>query len=131
MLACASSDFIVTSARFYRSPQGDHMFQVGESFYCYIYIYIIFHDLESAPACMCAAQAPMQSCIPVRPTVQSMMAAMQQPRANGANLRMFNLELGFNLLVKLELLLQGAFNLLFKLLRLLCCHAADVFVSFS
>ena len=60
-----------------------------------------------------------------------MMAAMQQPRANGANLRMFNLELGFNLLVKLELLLQGAFNLLFKLLRLLCCHAADVFVSFS
>ena len=97
----------------------------------YIYIYSIFHDLESAPACMCAAQAPMQSCIPVRPTVQSMMAAMQQPRANGANLRMFNLELGFNLLVKLELLLQGAFNLLFKLLRLLCCHAADVFVSFS
>ena len=95
------------------------------------YIYIVFHDLESAPACMCAAQAPMQSCIPVRPTVQSMMAAMQQPRANGANLRMFNLELGFNLLVKLELLLQGAFNLLFKLLRLLCCHAADVFVSFS
>ena len=63
MLACASSDFIVTSARFYRSPQGDHMFQVGESFYCYIYIYIIFHDLESAPACMCAAQAPMPSCI--------------------------------------------------------------------
>ena len=44
---------------------------------------------------------------------------------------MFNLELGFNLLVKLELLLQGAFNLLFKLLRLLCCHAADVFVSYS
>ena len=39
------------------------MFQVGESFYCYIYIYIIFHDLESAPACMCAAQAPMPSCI--------------------------------------------------------------------
>ena len=25
MLACASSDFVVTSARLYRSPQSDHM----------------------------------------------------------------------------------------------------------
>ena len=59
--ACLRHDFIVTSARLYRNPQGDHMFQVGEAFYCYtyIYIYILFHDLESAPACMCAAQAPM------------------------------------------------------------------------
>ena len=63
MLACASFYCIVTSARLYRSPQGDHMFQVGESFYCFIYIYIISHDLESAPACMCAAQAPMPNCI--------------------------------------------------------------------
>ena len=28
-----------------------------------LYIYIISHDLESAPACMCAAQAPMRNCI--------------------------------------------------------------------
>ena len=52
--------------------------------------------------------------------VHSMMAAMQQPRASGANL----FDYGFRAL-------EGAFNLLFKLLRLLCCHAADVFVSYS
>ena len=41
--ACLRHDFIVTSARLYRNPQGDHMFQVGEAFYCYTYIHIYIY----------------------------------------------------------------------------------------
>ena len=73
-----------------------------------------------------ASKAVLDMMIPPSSAVQSMMAAMaamQQLRASGANL-MQQPRGGFRVL-------GGAFNLLFKLLRLLCCHAADVFVSYS
>ena len=73
-----------------------------------------------------ASKAVLAMMIPPSSAVQSMMAAMaamQQLRASGANLMQQPRD-GFRVL-------GGAFNLLFKLLRLLCCHAADVFVSYS
>ena len=73
-----------------------------------------------------ASKAVLDMMIPPSSAVQSMMAAMaamQQLRASGANLMQQPRD-GFRVL-------GGAFNLLFKLLRLLCCHAADVFVSYS
>ena len=90
--------------------------------------------LNEAVAAAIRAQIPVRASsavpsmmIPPSSEVQSMMAAimaaMQQPRASGANLMQQPLY-GFRVL-------EGAFNLLFKLLRLLCCHAADVFVSYS
>ena len=75
---------------------------------------------------MGASKAVLDMMIPPSSAVQSMMAAMaamQQLRASGANLMQQPRD-GFRVL-------EGAFNLLFKLLRLLCCHAADVFVSYS
>ena len=89
--------------------------------------------LNEAVAAAIRAQIPVRASsavpsmmIPPSSAVQSMMAAMaamQQLRASGANLMQQPRD-GFRVL-------GGAFNLLFKLLRLLCCHAADVFVSYS
>ena len=70
-----------------------------------------------------ASKAALAMMIPPSSAVQSMMAAMQQPPASGANLMQQPRD-GFRVL-------GGAFNLLYKLMRLLCCHAADVFVSYS
>ena len=78
-----------------------------------------------------ASKAALAMMIPPSSAVQSMMAAMQQPPASGANLMQQPRASGANLFDCGFRVLKGAFNLLFKLLRLLCCHAADVFVSYS
>jgi len=82
-----------------------------------------------------AVAAAIRAQIPVRASKACLlaMAAVQQPRAGGANLMQQPRASGANLFDYGFRVLAGAFNIyiLFKLLRLLCWHAADVFLSYS